>query len=227
MPALNWDAFERLPGDVASNFEMLCRMLVFLHFGRYGVFGALAQQPGVEFHLKLDMPCSLGDRGRWYGWQCRWWDLGSGEKIGTARRTKIEDAIHTTERVLPDLTDWVLWTRRPLTPSDQTWFQQIETHMRLRQWTAVEAEGYLDGPATMLRGSYFGELVLTPEALADLIGAPLPRSSCSGSPKCTKLSRLSALYVACWAAPIRGMRWTYKRISSTLIPTQLPQICKA
>ena len=40
--------------------------------------------------------------------------------------------------------------------------------MRLRQWTAVEAEGYLDGPATMLRGSYFGELVLTPEALADL-----------------------------------------------------------
>ena len=41
-------------------------MLVFLHFGRYGVFGALAQQPGVEFHLKLDMPCSLGDRvGGW------------------------------------------------------------------------------------------------------------------------------------------------------------------
>lgn len=168
MPPVNWEAFERLPGGPERNFEMLCRALVRRHYGRYGDFAALAQQPGVEFHLKLHTSCALGDACRWYGWQCRWYDLASGRPIGTNRRGKIEKAIKTTEKELPDLTDWVLWTRRPLTKGDQNWFRNLDTHMRLHLWANDEVEEHLGGPAEILRGTYFGELVLTPDALADL-----------------------------------------------------------
>ena len=168
MPPVNWDAFEQLPGGTESNFEMLCRALVRRHYNRYGEFAALAAQPGVEFHLKLHSSCSLGDPGRWYGWQCRWYDLPSGRPLGSTRRSKIKEAIATTERELPDLTDWVLWTRRPLTKGDQTWYHGLQTHMRLHLWTAAEVEEHLSGPAEIFRGTYFGELVLTPEALTDL-----------------------------------------------------------
>jgi hypothetical protein len=167
MPPVNWDAFERLPGGAESNFEMLCRALVRRHYGRYGDFAALAQQAGVEFHLRLHAPCALGEPGRWYGWQCRWYDLPGGRAIGARRREKIVDAITKTERHLPDLTDWVLWTRRPLTEGDQRWFNGLGASMRLHLWTAAEVEEHLSGPAEILRRSYFGELVLTPEALSD------------------------------------------------------------
>jgi len=86
---VNWDAFERLPGGAESNFEMLCRALIRRHDNQYGAFAALAAQPGVEFHLKLSTPCVLGDPGRWYGWQCRWYDLPGGRALGTTRRKKI------------------------------------------------------------------------------------------------------------------------------------------
>ncbi len=168
MPSVNWDAFERLPGGANSNFEMMCRRLIRRHYGQYGDFAALVQQPGVEFHLKVHTSCALGDPGRWYGWQCRWYDLPSGRALGTRRRQKIAEAIATTERELPNLTDWVLWTRRSLTKGDQEWFRELETHMRLHLWTAAEVEEYLSGPAEILRGTYFDELVLTPDALADL-----------------------------------------------------------
>lgn len=168
MPPVNWEAFEQLPGGAEFNFEMLCRALVRRHYTRHGGFAALAQQPGVEFHLRLQTSCELGEPGQWYGWQCRWYDLPGGRAIGTRRRNKIVDAIAKTERELPDLTDWVLWTRRPLTKRDQQWFHGLETTMRLHLWTAAEVEDHLSGPAEILRGSYFGELVLTPDALANL-----------------------------------------------------------
>jgi hypothetical protein len=165
---MNWGAFEQLPGAANYNFEMLCRALIRRHYGRYGDFVALAQQPGVEFHLKLHTSCALGDPGRWYGWQCRWYELPSGRALGKGRQAKIAQAITTTEKELPELTDWVLWTRRPLTKGDQKWFYTLKTHMRLHLWTAAEVEEHLSGPAEILRGTYFGELVLTPDALADL-----------------------------------------------------------
>jgi hypothetical protein len=168
MPSVNWDAFAQLPGGPEWNFEMLCRALIRRHYGRYGDFAALAQQPGVEFHLKLHTKCALGDPGRWYGWQCRWYDLPNVRAIGTTRRRKIKKAIETTEEELPDLTDWVLWTRRPLTKGDQEWFYGLDTSMRLHLWTAAEVEEHLSGPAEILRGTYFDELVLTSDALADL-----------------------------------------------------------
>ena len=137
---LNWETFAGLPGAAENNFEMLCRALVRRHYGRFGNFFALANQPGVEFHLKLYSPCPLGEAGRWYGWQCRWYNLQSGKAIGNTRRRKIEEAIATTEAELPNLTDWVLWTRHPLTQGDQEWFYQLATHMRLHLWTAAEVE---------------------------------------------------------------------------------------
>jgi hypothetical protein len=168
MPSVNWDVFKQLPGAADSNFEMLCRALIRRHYGQYGHFAALAAQPGIEFHLRLHSSCALGIPERWYGWQCRWYDLPSGRAIGTTRRSKIKQAIATTEEVLPGLTDWVLWTRHPLTKGDQTWFNSLKTHMRLHLWTAAEVEEHLSGDAEMLRSTYFGELVLTPDILSAL-----------------------------------------------------------
>lgn len=167
MPALNWEIFASLPGDAAHNFEQLCRAIIHLHYRQFGDFRALANQPGVEFHLKLHTSCALGEPGRWYGWQCRWYDLPSGRAIGTRRKTKIEEAIRKTEEILPGLTDWVLWTRHPLTKGDQEWFESLKTHMRLHLWTAAEVEILLSGPAEILRSTYFGELVLTPDLLSE------------------------------------------------------------
>jgi hypothetical protein len=178
MLSLNWDAFAQLPGSAESNFEMLCRALIRRNYGKYGDFRALASQPGVEFHLRLTELCALGEPGRWYGWQCRWYDLPGGRAIGTTRRRKIEKALRTTERVLPDITDWVLWTRRPLTEGDQEWFHSLKTAMRLNLWAGEEVQNHLTGDAEILKGTYFGEFVLVPDALArlhDVSVAPILR----------------------------------------------------
>src|SRR5713101_20324 len=145
MPQLNWDVFAALPGSAEANFDALCRALIRRHYGRYGDFAAVAAQPGVEFHVKLYTPCSLGEPGRWYGWQCRWYDLPGGRALGGTRRAKIAKAISTTATVLPELTDWVLWTRRPLTAGDQKWFKVLKTHMRLHMWSGADVEEHLSG----------------------------------------------------------------------------------
>ena len=168
MPGLNWDRFESLPGGAESNFERLCRALIRRNYGRHGHFEARAAQPGVEFHLKLNTDSSLGKAGRWFGWQCRWYDLPGGKAIGTTRRNKIAKAIATTERELPDLTDWVLWTRRPLTKGDQDWFYKLKTDMQLHLWTESEVDEHLSGEAAILRETYFGELILIPETLSQI-----------------------------------------------------------
>lgn len=164
---VSWSGFEKLPGGQQHNFESLCRSLIRLHYARYGLFAALAQQPGVEFHLRVDSDCALGSKGEWFGWQCRWYDLPSGRAIGGARRKKIAEALGKTGKVLPDLTDWVLWTRHALTKSDQKWFYSLKTKMRRHLWTFAEVETLLSGDAEILRRTYFGELVLTPLLLAE------------------------------------------------------------
>jgi hypothetical protein len=168
MPALNWNVFENLPGAATTNFEVLCRSIVRRQYGQFGDFRALANQPGVEFHLKLHTACALGLAGRWYGWQCRWYGLQGGEDIGATRRQQIKEAIETTERVLPGVTDWMLCTRQILTKRDQEWFFALQTKMKLALWSAIDVEDHLSGPAAILRETYFGELVLTPDTLKDL-----------------------------------------------------------
>lgn len=168
MPALNWTIFENLPGSANANFEMLCRSIVRRHYGQFGKFRALANQPGVEFHLKLTSACDLGAPPRWFGWQCKWYDLKNGEDLGAARRQQIKEGIEKTERLLPNVTDWILWTRHVLTKRDQEWFYQLPAKVKLELWSAAEVEDRLSGPTAILRETYFGELILTPEILADL-----------------------------------------------------------
>jgi hypothetical protein len=168
MSALTWDNFDALAGSSSDNFEKLARALIRLHYGRFGSLRATANQPGVEFHLKLHSSCALGEAGRWFGWQCRWYDLPKGRPLGAARKKKILHAITTTERVLPGLTDWILWTRYPLTSRDEKWFYAQKTKMRLDAWNEAETETLLTGDALILRATFFGEFVLTNQNLADL-----------------------------------------------------------
>ena len=168
MPALNWDIFKNLSGSTEKNFELLCRGIVRQNFGSFGVFRALANQPGVEFHLNLDKRCdSLGDPDRWWGWQCKWYDLAANGALGATRRAKIEDGLRKTEVHLTALTDWVLWTRRTLIKDDQDWFNGLASKMKLHLWTGDEVDNLLSGQATVLRSTYFGELVLTPDILRE------------------------------------------------------------
>ena len=165
---LDWKRFNTLPGSRERNFENLCRALVRLHFGSYGEFGALRNQPGVEFHLKLSNTCiPLGDPPRWYGWQCKAHSLTTKGDLRTASKRDIEDSLRKTEQIFPMLTDWVLWTPYTLSRKDQKWFSKLQTPCTLHQWAVEEIENYLSGPAIYLRSTYFGESIATPVELEE------------------------------------------------------------
>ncbi|MEV5177095.1 hypothetical protein AB0L10_39905 [Streptomyces flaveolus] len=168
MIPLEWEKFTALPGSPRDNFELLCRGAVAHAYARFGRFIALAQQPGVEFHLYIDEPgCPLGDPGRCFGWQTKWWDIPPGRAIGKGRRADVEDSLRKTEKHFPDITDFVLWTRHPLTAGDQEWFYGQSTRMKLHLATEVDLGHLLVGEAVVLREAYFGSLILTPERLAE------------------------------------------------------------
>jgi hypothetical protein len=182
MPEANWDVFNELPGAADENFENLCRALVRRHYGRFGSFKQLANQPGVEFHLQLTEPCDLGAPPRWIGWQCKWYELTNGEDLGATRRKKIIEGLEKTRKHVPGVTVWKLWTHHTLTKGDQEWFFSLEKdrfpELRLELLTATDVEDLLVGPGALLREAYFGELVLTPELLAEqhrLAAAPFKR----------------------------------------------------
>lgn len=164
MPALDWSRFEDLPGDQAANFELLWRGAVRHTFGKYGTFQARTQQPGVEFHLKLDRSCALGNAGQWFGWQTKWWPQVNGA-IGSTRKRDVEDSLDKTEAHLPGLTDWVLCTRRPLAPTDEPWWSSMSRPFKLDHQVADDLANLLTGDAELLRQTYFGDLVLTPDRL--------------------------------------------------------------
>ena len=161
MAQLDWSVFEGLPGAQTSNWELLCRELVRRNYEQFGVLHSLAQQAGIEFHLELDSPCSLGKASKHWGWQCKWYGIPTGRPIGVTRRRQIEDAIRKSEKYSPSLTDWVLWTRHSLTPKDQEWFNGIQSKFKLRQWNKENVAGLLVGEAEILKATYFGRLVLT------------------------------------------------------------------
>lgn len=182
MPEANWDVFRRLPGAATENFEKLCRALVRRHYGRFGRFKQRANQPGVEFHLELTESCDLGAPPRWVGWQCKWYDLENGEGLGATRRKTIIEGMEKTQSHVKGVTDWKLWTRHTLTADDQRWFFALEQDrfpdFKLDLLSAADIDDLLVGPAALLRETYFGELVLTPEQLAEqyrLAAAPFKR----------------------------------------------------
>lgn len=160
-----WNNFAGLVGSPQSNFEQVCRIAISRTYGGYGRFKALLNQPGVEFHLELRQSCELGDQGRWWGWQCRFYEIGSGVAIGATRKKKIAEAIAKTKLAVPALTDWVLWTRHALTKADQTWFYELDDTLELHLWTGDNLGGLLVGELLPLRRAYFGGLIITPEVL--------------------------------------------------------------
>ncbi|MET4615791.1 hypothetical protein ABIA71_001357 [Stenotrophomonas sp. 2619] len=182
MPEANWGVFRALPGAADENFERLCRSLVRRHYGRFGTFKQLANQPGVEFHLQLTDSCDLGAPPRWIGWQCKWYELANGQDLGAARRKVIIEGIEKTRKHVPGVTDWKLWTHHTLTKEDQKWFFALEKdrfpELKLELLTAADVEDLLAGSGALLRETYFGELVLTPALLYEqyrLAAAPFRR----------------------------------------------------
>ncbi|TDV92881.1 hypothetical protein BDK62_11516 [Halomonas alkaliantarctica] len=171
MPEANWDVFSMLPGAADENFEKLCRALVRRHYGRFGRFKELANQPGVEFHLELTESCDLGTPPRWIGWQCKWYELANGQNLGATRRRMIIEGMQKTRKHVPGVSDWKLWTRHTLTKADQEWFYALEKdrfpELKLELLTATDIADLLVGPGALLRETYFGELVLTPALLAE------------------------------------------------------------
>lgn len=182
MPEANWEVFKKLPGAADVNFERLCRTLVRRHYGRFGCFKQRANQPGVEFHLKLEASCDLGAPPRWIGWQCKWYELTNGQNLGATRRKVIAEGIEKTITHVPGVTDWKLWTYHTLTKEDQDWFYALEkdlpVQLKLDLLTATDIEELLVGPGALLREIYFGELVLTPELISEqykLAASPFKR----------------------------------------------------
>jgi hypothetical protein len=167
MSQLDWNKFENLSGAADVNFEKLCRSLIKRHYGQYGSFKELANQAGVEFHLHLNQNCDLGDSTRWYGWQCKWYDLPRARAIGTTRKDKIIDGLNKSKKYLPHLTDWVLWTKYILTKGDQEWFYGLQANypFTLHLQTCDDIDSLLVGPALALREAYFGELVIDEQVL--------------------------------------------------------------
>lgn len=167
MPTLDWNRFDNLAGSQSRNFENLCRGLMRLHFGSFGNFRALKNQPGVEFDLRLARGCPpLGAPPRWWGWQCKVYERTASGELRSASKAKIVESLSKTKKHFPEITDWVLWTPYTLSRADQEWFNELTTEMQLHLWTEDEVDTYLSGPGLILRNTYFGDLVASTEELA-------------------------------------------------------------
>ncbi|WP_157526394.1 hypothetical protein [Microbacterium oleivorans] len=69
---------------------------------------------------------------------------------------------------IPGLTDWVLCTRRPLAPIDEPWWRDLPTDLTLDHQVAEDLGNLLTGDAELLRQTYFGDLIFTPDRLAKM-----------------------------------------------------------
>lgn len=165
--ALPWDTFAALDGAPDHNFELLCRALVQRNYGRFGQLRSRRNQPGIEFHLKLESDCELGQVGRWFGWQCRWYELPKDHSLGQRRRREILEAIETAKADVEGLTDFVLCLRELPRKGDLDWYFGLDVGVGLQLWADEEIETRLTGHAEVLRRTYYGELVLTADQLAE------------------------------------------------------------
>ncbi len=169
---LDWSRFESLSGDKAANykFEKLCRGIVIRHFSFLGPLKELKNQPGVEYHIKLNQDDSrLGCAGQIVGWQCKWFQYRADGKLTANAKSQIEDSLDRTKEHLPELDIWILWTHKTLAKPDQNWFYGLTSKygFELHLWNESDIEEYLTGVGIDLRHTYFGELALTPQMLAE------------------------------------------------------------
>ncbi len=170
--SLNWDLFNQLEGDSRNNFENLWHQAVYLNYSAYGSVRHLKNQPGVEFHLKLERDCfpQLGEAGRHWGWQCKYFQevTEKGKKLTPTQKKQITDSLEATVKHVLGITDWVLCTPQVLSKSDQSWFYGLKTQYpkyTLHLASSTELEALLIGKAQYLKHTFFGEWILTPDNL--------------------------------------------------------------
>ena len=167
---LNWNRFETLPGLAAINFEKLCRGVLRRHFGSFGPLHELKNQPGVEYYIPLNKEHTrLGDKGDIVGWQCKWFQYNADKSLTASGKRQIEHSLSTTKEHIPELRHWILWTHQTLTKADQEWYYDLATQygFELQLWNEDDLDELLSGPALDLKHTYFGELALTAEMLAE------------------------------------------------------------
>lgn len=168
MSPLDWTKFDNSPGSQSDNFERLCRQLIRLNFARYGEYRALKNQPGIEVDLKLSRECqALGEPPRWYGWQCKLHKLTNDGHLRSSSKQDIEKSLCKTVEHFPKITDWVLWTRHILSSRDKKWFDGLRAkfNLALHDWNEEEIITYLGEHDSILRKTYFGDLIATLEDL--------------------------------------------------------------
>jgi hypothetical protein len=165
--AIAWDAFERLEDSPERNFELLWRAIVQRNWGAYGTLRSRRNQPGVEFHLELHTDCDLGEAGRWFGWQCRWYRLNADNGFSATQKESIKEAIVKTLKHVPGVTDFILCLKELPKKSDIEWFEGLAPEeMRLVIWAEEELDTRMSGAAAIVREAYFGELILERPGLA-------------------------------------------------------------
>lgn len=167
---LDWNRFESLAGANTEKFEKLCRSIVRRQFGYLGALKELKNQPGVEYHIELNQDDKrLGNAGETFGWQCKWFTYKDNGELNSTAKTQISHSLEKTKEYLPHLNHWFLWTHKTLSKSDQDWYYGLKTKygFELHLWNESDLEQLLSGTAIDLRHSYFGELALTPQMLAE------------------------------------------------------------
>ena len=158
---------ERLPGAADKNFEALTRAIVSRRSGALGTLRERRNQPGVEFYLRVEYPGALGDPGRIWGWSCKWFILGPKNELTKDQRKQIEESVDMAVKHVDGLTDFVLCLPQRPAKKDEEWIDGLGPARRIstKLWATENFDAELSG-FDELRSTFFGELVLTPDALA-------------------------------------------------------------
>ncbi len=158
---------ERPPGAADKNSEVLMRAIVSCRYGALGTLRERRNLPGVEFYLRVEHPGALGDPGRVWGWSCKWFILGKDNELTRGQRDQIEDSLDKAIEYVDGLTDFVLCLPRRPAKKDEEWFGGLgpARGISAKLWAAENYDAELSG-FDELRSTFFGELVLSPDALA-------------------------------------------------------------
>ncbi|MET9442038.1 ATP-binding protein [Streptomyces sp. NPDC006610] len=157
---------ERLPGAADQNFEALTRAIVSRRYGALGTMRERRNQPGVEFYLHVDHPGALGDPGRVWGWSCKWFILNSKNELSAGQRKQIEESLSKAIAHVDGLTDFVLCLPERPAKGDEEWINGLGRQgVSVKLWSTENYDAQLAGHDE-LRSTFFGELALTADVLA-------------------------------------------------------------
>ncbi|HEX4863150.1 MAG TPA: ATP-binding protein, partial [Acidimicrobiales bacterium] len=157
----------RLPGAADENFEVLTRAIVSRRHGALGTLRERRQQPGVEFYLRVEHTGALGHPGRVWGWSCKWFVLDGNNELTRGQRDQIEESLDKAIKYVDGLTDFVLCLPQRPASKDEEWIHDLgpARGISTKLWAETNFDAELCG-FDELRSTFFGELVLTPDALA-------------------------------------------------------------